>query len=863
VLWCALALVGGGGALRAGGGGDRGATPTDAERRQRMAVLLSDIGTQLKLTGNLPEAEASYKEALTFNDKYQDAYYNLGVLYGELAEVEKATQCYLKALECNPLYADAHCNLGVIRKEQRRLAEARQHYLCALMTKPNFDLVKANLAIVLIDLGALAKAEGNLALASECFNEALLHQPFHSEAYFNLGVLYSEVQMHAKAVYFYTMAIHFQPAHSRALNNLGITYKNLDNMEKAVECFNRCFAACDPGAAEPNPVLVHALNNMGMIHMLVGRHDEALHYFQQTIQVDPTYAAAYNNMGVVLRDEGKVKEAIALYDKCIALCRDLPERLAHHNKLLAANYDTSLTVADIQRLHLEWGREFCKHTAPHCWRNWANTKDRDRRIVIGYVSPDFFYHSVSYFIHSVLLYHNHENFKVVCFANQQRSDEKTARFRQLADVWHEIADKNTAQVCRLVVQEEVDILVDLTGHTSNHRLDVFSCKPAPLQFTWIGYPNTTGLPTVDYRFTDAYTDPPETTDAGEYSETLLRLDPCFLCYNPDSPPFWETYPHPTGPDLQRIAREQQLQQMHPDPVPPPCLRTGFVTVGTFNSISKVTKEVAEVWSRILKEVPEMRVVLKSKPLVCERVRNDMVALFTAHGIAADRIHCAGLIPVHNAHLSAYNEMDICLDCWPYAGTATSCEALYMGCPLVTLKGAHHCQNVGVSLLNTIGLPELITQTTDEYVRVVVALARDKDRMAKYRREIRTKMLQSPLCDGARYVKQVEGHFRAVWQKYCDARPPVALPAARECPSPAATVPAPTAAAAPLTTAAAPLDQETVPTTASTAPADPSESGPSPDPSAPSTAAPTPAPNAPAPPAPPAPPAVAPEGGDGP
>eukprot|EP00667_Euglena_gracilis_P002913 EG_transcript_2919 len=760
--------------------------PADPPKRRRLAVLLSDVGTQLKLTKRLAEAETSYMEALTFDEKYQDAYYNLGVLFGEQGQVDKATQCYAKALECCPLYADAHCNLGVIRKEQGRLEEARQHYLAALITKPNFELVKMNLAIVLTDLGSKAKVEGNLALASEFYNEALLHQPFYADAYFNLGVLYSEAQMHAKAVYFYQMALHFNPNNSRALNNLGITYKNLDNMERSVECFTRCLEVSDPSAPTPNPVVAHAMNNLGMIYMLVGKDDEALHYFQKTIDLDPNYAAAYNNMGVVLRDEGKVKEAIAYYDKCIALCKDLPERLAHHNKLLAANYDIERTLDEIQRLHLDWGRAFCDFTAPHCWRTWANPKEKEKRLVIGYVSPDFFYHSVSYFIHSVLLYHTHQKFKIVCFANQQRCDEKTARFRQLADVWHDISDKNTAQVCHLIVQEGVDILVDLTGHTSNHRLDVFSCKPAPIQFTWIGYPNTTGLPTIDYRFTDSYTDPPETTDPAHYSETLIRLDPCFLCYNPDSPPFWELYPHPQGPDLQRIYREQQLQQVHPDVSPPPCLRSGFITVGTFNSISKITRDVAEVWSEILKQVPEMRVVLKSKPLACERVRRDMTTLFTVHGIAPERINCAGIIPIHNAHLSAYNEMDICLDCWPYAGTATSCEALYMGCPLVTLKGAHHVQNVGVSLLNTIGFPELVTETKEEYIRVVVELARDTERMARYRKEIRQRMLQSPLCDGAKYVEQVEGHFRRVWHTYCDQQPspsksPVPMPAAREAP----------------------------------------------------------------------------------
>jgi predicted O-linked N-acetylglucosamine transferase (SPINDLY family) len=743
------------------------ASPDNGDLRHEMAVLLTDMGTQHKLLGNLEAAEESYNAALKFNDRYQDTYYNLGVMYGAKGDIDRAAHFYMQALERCPLYADAHCNLGVIKKQKGFLDEARQHYMCALMAKPNFELVKLNLATVLVDLGTKVKTEGNTQLASELYQEALLYQPFHADAYYNLGVLHSEASQHQRAVYFYQMAVHFNPNNSRALNNLGIVYKNIDNLEKSVECFMQCLNINDPEAPNPNPVITHALNNLGMIYMLTGKDDEAIHYFQQTVRSDPTYAAAYNNLGVVLRDEGKVKEAIAYYDQCIALCNEGPERLAHHNKLLAANYDIELSIDDIQKLHLDWGRSFCEFTAPYRWRSWENKKCKDKRLVIGYISPDFFYHSVSYFIHSVLLYHNHKDFKIVCFANLQRSDEKTLRFQQMADVWHDIASLNTAQVCRLAVQEEVDILVDLTGHTSNHRLDVFSCKPAPIQFSWIGYPNTTGLPTIDYRFTDPYADPPDVTDPKHYSETLLRLEPCFLCYNPDTPPFWDVYPNPKGPDLNRINREKHLQLTHPEVGPPPCLRTGCITVGTFNSISKITKDVAEVWSRILKQVPEMRVLLKSKPLACERVRKDMTALFTVHGIEAERIHCVGLISQHNSHLGAYNELDICLDCWPYAGTATSCEALYMGCPMVTLKGGHHCQNVGSSLLQTIGFPELVVSTKDEYIKLAVDLARDKDRLAKYRKELRPRMLKSRLCDGETYVQQVERHFRTVWHKYCD------------------------------------------------------------------------------------------------
>eukprot|EP00906_Rhabdomonas_costata_P010485 RCo014713 len=739
--------------------GDAPQKSRSSAARQQLAVALSDLGTQLKLTGKPAEARARYLEALEYNDKYPDAYYNLGVLVGEAGQLEQATEYYTQALACMPCYAEAHCNLGVIWKQRGDLQEARRHYEQALLFKPNFDLVKRNLSIVLSDVGTQVKQQGDGKAAVQLYKQSLIYDPFHADAYYNLGVVYAERKRFDRAEYCYRMALHFHPSMITALHNLGIVYKVLGNLEKAAECYLECLKHA--------PGFVQAINDLGMLYTMMGRHQDAIVLFERAIQLSPQYAVAYNNLGVVLRDEGKIREALLCYDKCIDLAKGTPDEFAaYHNKLLAANYDIERTWDQIQALHLDWGRRFCAHTG--MLSQWANLKDKDRRLTIGYVSPDFFYHSVSYFSHNVLLNHDHTCFKVVCFSNVHRADEKTARFKELADEWHDILGKPAGEVCELVQQVGVDILVDLTGHTSGNRLDVFARKPAPVQVTWIGYPNTTGLPSVDYRFTDSVADPVDRTPAEHYSERLVRLDPCFLCYNPDTPAFYEARAHPKGPDCARLQKEKEYGlPTSPAVSPPPCTHSGFITAGTFNSISKITPRVAAAWSQILHQVPEMRILLKSKPLACPRVRADMLALFTVHGVAAERLHFVGLIANHNAHLSAYNELDIALDCWPYNGTATSCEGLYMGVPLVTLRGPHHCHNVGASLNTVLGYSELIASSEAEYVEIAVALAKDKTRLARYRSELRPRLLASPLANGASYVRNVEDLYRKMWESYCD------------------------------------------------------------------------------------------------
>eukprot|EP01012_Entosiphon_sulcatum_P026671 TRINITY_DN32148_c0_g1_i1.p1 TRINITY_DN32148_c0_g1~~TRINITY_DN32148_c0_g1_i1.p1 ORF type:complete len:780 (+),score=149.59 TRINITY_DN32148_c0_g1_i1:44-2383(+) len=730
--------------------------PTNTDLLHQKAVVLTDLGTQLKLTGRHDEALSRYQEALEFDAGYADAYYNLGVFFSECRrDVVEAERQYRLALERSPCYAEAACNLGVILKERGEWEAAHELYMLALKYKPNFEIVHKNMAILLTDIGVKTRSENKPKEAIRLFKQALEYNHGHADAYYNLGVSYASSNRLQRAVYYYNMAVACNQQSFHAFNNLGVLYKMLDRLDKSVEAFSN--------ALRIYPGFVEAMNNLGMIYTMMGKDDEAIALFKAAIEQNPSYAVAYNNLGVLLRDEGKVEEAMRMYDLCLQHAPG--EMNPRHNILLAANYRTDFTLQRVQDLHLDWGRTVCANMTQ--FTEWSNdTSNPDRRLVIGYVSPDFFYHSVSYFTHNVLLHHDHEKFKIVAFVNLPKGDAKTQRLKALVDEWVNVHEVPTAQACELIRQQPVDILIDLTGHTSLNRLDIFASRPSPVSVSWIGYPNTTGLPTIDYRFTDSVADPPDKTDPVHYSEELIRLDPCFLCYNPDTPQYYRVYPG-GGPDEQK---ERDLVTPSPDPIPPPCLKRGYLMVGTFNSISKVTPPVVRVWSRILTAVPNMVLVCKSKPLVCQRLQDDIKAQFAAFGVAADRLQFSGVIPNHNVHLGLYNELDIALDCWPYAGTTTSCEALYMSVPLVTLRGEHHFQSVGASLLNAIGLNELIADTEDDYVRITVELANDTQRLQRYKQEIRERMLRSPLCDGASFTRRLERQYRDLWRRYCTDGP---------------------------------------------------------------------------------------------
>ena len=335
--------------------------------------------------------------------------------------------------------------------------------------------------------------------------------------------------------------------------------------------------------------------------------------------------------------------------------------------------------------------------------------------------------------------HDRAAVEVFCYADVASPDDVTERFKTLADHWRTTVGLADEAVADQIGRDGIDILVDLAGHTGN-RLAVFARKPAPVQVTWLGYPHSTGLSAIDYRLVDNVTDPTE--DATPSSEQRLRLERTFLCYGPPSDA--------------------------PSPALPPCLARSTITFGSFNNPTKCSAATIETWAQVLRRVPESRLLLKGLALADPSTRKICEDRLRGYGIPPHRLTLRGPIREQAMHLAHYDEIDIALDPFPYNGTTTTCEALWMGVPVVTLRGDRHCGRVGASLLAAVGLDDLIAGDVAEYVEIATRLAADRSRLERLRGALRAQMADSPLCDGAAFARTLEAAYRTMWRGWCDA-----------------------------------------------------------------------------------------------
>ena len=470
-----------------------------------------------------------------------------------------------------------------------------------------------------------------------------------------------------------------------------------------------------------------------------GKLEAAAAACRRALELKPDFAEAHNNLGAVFRDQGKLEEAVVACRRAVEFKLDFAE--AHSNLIFTMNYDARYTPEEIFAESRDWD---VRHATPQAERirPLHNPPDPERRLRVGYVSPDFRTHSVSYFAEPLLANHDSSRVEVFCYAEVPHPDQVTERFQALADGWRSTVGLTDSEVAECIREDRIDILVDLAGHTSttgNNRLLAFAEHPAPVQATWLGYPNTTGMTEMDYRLTDAIADPEGAANA-QHSETLVRLPDVFLCF-------------------QAPAESPEVAAM-------PAVTDGHVTFGSFNNPSKTGPQVVEVWAQVLHEVPGSRLLMKSSQLrdesLCGKFRDE----FAAHGIAGERIEFMPNIPAISGHLAAYGRVDIAFDPFPYNGTTTTCEAMWMGVPTITLCGERHASRVGASILTQLGLKDLVAETTKAYVETATGLAKDLDRLAKLRNGLRPRMQASPLCNAQTFTRDMESAYRDMWRCWC-------------------------------------------------------------------------------------------------
>ncbi|MCZ6743022.1 MAG: tetratricopeptide repeat protein [Alphaproteobacteria bacterium] len=727
-----------------------------AELKPDYAEAHNNLGNMLKIQGRLDEAMAAYRKAVELKADYAEAFYNLALVLVAQGNPADAEAAYLKALTVKPNFTAAYNDLGNTLKDLGRLEDAVAAFHKALEQKPHYAEAHNNLGNALKDLGRFDQAMA-------AYHKALQFKPDYAMAHNNIGVLLMKRDEPVEAEAAYRKALELKPDYVMALSNLGMALRDQGRLEEAVAAVRKALelepdfaeAYCNLGtvfedqgrltdaeaaarkALELKPDIAAAHSNLGNAFRGQGKLVEAVASYHKALELDPDYAMGHNNLASALKDQGRLEEAMSAYRKSLELQPEQAE--VHSNMLFVMNYDDRYAQEDIFAESRRWEEV---HGAPQGGggRRHANLPDPARRLRVGYVSPDFREHSVSYFLEPLLEEHDRSRFEVFCYAEVANPGDATARFRSLADGWYSTVGEKDAAIAERVQEDGIDILVDLAGHTANNRLRMFAHRPAPVQVSWLGYPNTTGLSAMDYRLTDAIADPQGADDA-LYSEILVRLPEGFLCYGPPA----------DAPEVAGL----------------PALEGGHVTFGSFNNLPKVAPRVVEVWARILDAVAGSRLLIKSGPLADDETRARYLEMFAAHGTDTGRIELLSRIPSKSGHLGAYGRVDIGLDPFPYNGTTTTCEALWMGVPVITLAGDRHSGRVGASLLTRVGLGEFITGTEEAYVAAAVKLAHDRDRLADLRKALRGRLQGSPLCDSEGFARQVEAAYRDMWRKWCE------------------------------------------------------------------------------------------------
>jgi predicted O-linked N-acetylglucosamine transferase (SPINDLY family) len=569
---------------------------------------------------------------------------------------------------------------------------------------------------------------GNAEKAIEYINRAIGIAPKEPALHNNLGEIHRLNGELSSAQKCYEKALQLQPDHVSAHNNLGIVLSELGRHEDAVNRYQRSLSI--------NPDFGPALKNLANTLVESGKLDEAIRHYRAAIRLNPSDAELYNNLGTALAEQRQFNEANLAFQKAIGLNPEYSA--AHSNLCFTLNYASELSLADYFKAHRNWAAMV--ESSRSQFQHNLELFNKNRRIRIGYVSADLRSHSVSYFFEILLKHHNPDAVDVYCYSDVKAPDKVTHRLQSLCPSWTSIVGQSDEEVARKIQKDRVQVLVDLAGHSAANRLPLFALKPAPVQVSWLGYPGTTGLKRIDYRFTDEIADPVGDSEAF-HSEELWRLPRGFLCFQgePESP-------SPAA----KTASDQ-------------------ICFGSFNNLSKTNHNVVQVWANILNALPRASLYLKSRQLADASIRQHIQREFATAGIEPQRIELQGRVNHRNHHLELYDKVDIALDTFPYNGTTTTCEALLMNVPVVTLRGDRHASRVGASILTQIGLTELIADSTDEYIELALKLAGDSDYRTDLSNGLRQRLQSSDLCNGPQFAQDVETAYQSMWQRYADGK----------------------------------------------------------------------------------------------
>ncbi|MEE8370919.1 MAG: tetratricopeptide repeat protein [Sphingomonadales bacterium] len=758
------------------------------KRRPKNLPALINLGQALRRMGQEDEALACYHRAAALPGAGYEVWYNLGNLQLDRRDYPASERSFGRALKLAPKFAPAIFQLGCVFRDQGKYDLALEQYQSAALVDPSLGKAQMNAGNMLRALGRLDEAlrchKRALALAPESWEvhynlaraldeaedragsgkhlgQALALAPEPSEVHYQMAQALADRREFIRAEGHYQKALALAPDRLHAWIGLAQVYLRSGRQAEAVAAFSKVAKRAGEDVflltelatmqwrykfwheavavlkriRDIRPDEVDSHTNLARALSKIWELEAALNSCDRALAIDSDSHLAMQLRGTNLVKQGRIEEGLEAYSRAERLDQGDEEGFAH--SLFSSLYSDQLTPEEVAKLHRDqtslWDQ--ATKSAP---ATYANSPDPDRKLRIGYLSPDFkARHPVAIFIEPVLRHHDKTSMEIFCYSSVDAIDQTTAEFEKLSQNWCEVYGWHDGQLINRVRQDGIDILVDLAGHTSGSRLRAMAGRPAPVQACFIGYPHSTGLGAIDYLIADPVVCPPENDHL--CSERVVRLDGCVFCYSGDqeSPPV----------DLEAAGKRSRI------------------TFGSFNNVPKLTPTTISLWSKILSRLPESKLKLKAAPFTDRATRERYWQQFQDLGIARERVEIVGPTSLYEM-MGEYGDLDIALDPVPYNGGTTTLQALWMGPPVLTLAGGNFCSRMSASVLGVIGLEELVAESPEEYVEIAVDLARNPDRLLALRAGMRQRLLASSLCDGHSYTRNLEALYRDMWRRWC-------------------------------------------------------------------------------------------------
>jgi len=707
----------------------------------------NNLGNVYKALGKVEDSIEEYRKAISIDNNYKEALFNMGVALVDIKKYDDAIDCYNKALKIDPKYHDAANNLGNVYKIIGNRQKAKDNYLVAINLINNFSEAHNNLGLLYLEDGEFNQAKfhleraiginpryyialnnlgntlrelGCLIEAEKCYINATSINPTYAEAFNNLGIVRNDLGKRADATDAYNAALELKPDYAEVYNNLGLLQQEKGELESSLRNLMK--------AHQIYPTSPEIHSNIGNVMRDLGRLQEAEKWCRGALILDSSKSKSHNNLGNILKEIGEIDQALESYRNALSIKYD-PR---HHSNLL---FTMCLSENRSKTSYIEEAKIFGKRNKKQSIILKKRVKSTGEKIKIGFVSGDIRTHPVGFFIEGLLDNIDKNKYEIVGYSTVVELDSYGITLMEKFDLYrflYGVSDENSA---KLINEDSIDILIDLSGHTANNRLTIFAYKPASILISWLGYFASTGLDEMDYILADKYVVPADSKES--FTENIFHMPNSYICMKP-------------------IACAPKVNSL-------PALSNGYITFGCFNNLSKINDDVINTWVEILKAAPQSKIFLKTKQLNTDESKKVIKLKFSDRGVDSERVILEGASP-RLEHLSRYGQIDIALDPFPFPGGTTTFESLWMGVPVLTLSGEDFLSCVGKSIMINAGYSEWVAENKNDYIKKALKFSSDIENLVIIRSNLRAIVKESPLFNAKLFAKNFEDAMFDIYKR---------------------------------------------------------------------------------------------------